>query len=775
MRRAIWGAGLSVMALLLLFSCSKEPIEEITVETAALAVESQRIIKDQYIVILSKKPVKQDPRAAVALEAISKEVGNMKGARVRAKFRHSLTGFSANLSKGQLKKLEKDPRVVSITPDRIIELEAVSDAVPVTVQEYPIWNLDRIDQRTIKMDRAYTHTATGAGVDAYIIDSGIRYSHSEFSDRAKLGIDLVAAYPEDWDVNEPKVDPGDDCGGHGTHVAGTVGGELYGVAKDVNLISVKVFSCAGISSESRVMSAIEWVTAEAAKEENAGRPAVVNMSLGGAPHGALETAVENSIATGINYVVAAGNSNTLACDFAPARVPGALTVGASDVSNWRAYFSNYGDCVDLYAPGVNITSAGIADDTATINKNGTSMAAPHVTGLVALYLETHPDATPEEVHAAVVENATPNVIEDVPSGTTNLAYTHWGRSEFTAPEPPDMNLRVYGIESGPRSKIYLVWDPTESPYYLEVYKNGELERTTRNSGQLELETKKNSRDVYQICEFFYENCSEVVSPNFDDLEGFKPNVKPTASFVYTVNGMEVSFTDTSTDVDGSIVEWTWVMGDGSRDLRVQNPTYTYSQPGTYEVILFAFDNLMEQNYYRQLITITGEGVEAPPTADFSYQTDGLSVQLQDHSSDIGGAVESWQWDFGDGNSSTLQHPQHTYSEAGVYTISLLVKDNQGETASLSREVRVEVEIPSAIKLSAIGSKAKGEWQADLEWTTDGISGMVDIYRDGNLIATVANSGTYRDDTDRKGGGELTYVVCESGSRVSCSNEVRLQF
>ncbi|HSI70428.1 MAG TPA: S8 family peptidase, partial [Gillisia sp.] len=445
---------LMVMIILILFtSCSEdvlEQIEEVKVETET---NLKDIIPGRYIVIVSHEPAVKNQKAAKALEELTGEINKMAGARVNMKYSQSLTGFSARLTDKQVALLKKDKRVKAVHQDKFVYLEGTA------TQEYPSWGLDRLDQREGLLDRAYSYNATGAGVNAYIMDSGIRYSHQDFGERASLGIDLVQQYPdEEIDQNNGELEAGNDCNGHGTHVAGTVGGTRYGVAKNVNLISVRVFSCVGRTTWSRLIMAVDWIT------ENAVEPAVVNMSIGGMAEEAMDIAIENSIATGIHYVLAAGNNNSDACNFSPARTAGALTVGASTISNEKARFSNYGECLDVYAPGENIVSAFIEDDTSSRSFSGTSMAAPHVAGLAALYLEKNPNSSPANLHEEIINNSTSGIIKEVPSGNNNLAHSLWEPVEFTAPTPPDLNLKVIGIKGKGSNKIYLVWEPTEDPF-----------------------------------------------------------------------------------------------------------------------------------------------------------------------------------------------------------------------------------------------------------------------------------------------------------------------
>lgn len=591
-----------LIILVLLVSCSEDVIEqapEVKIESEEKTIDH---IEGKYIVVVSKESALKNQKAASTLEELTEEINKMSGAKVNMKYRLSLTGFAAELTKKQVALLQNDKRVISVYQDRLIYLEETN------TQEYPTWGLDRLDQRDGLLDRAYSYNATGAGVNAYIMDSGIRYSHEEFNQRASLGVDLVKQYPdEEYDKDDPDLEPGNDCGGHGTHVAGTVGGTKYGVAKNVNLISVRVFSCVGITSLSRIIMAVDWIT------EYAVEPAVVNMSLGGGIADPLDLAVENSIASGIHYVLAAGNNKNDACNFSPARTPGALTVGASTINNERASFSNYGDCLDIYAPGKDIVSASHIDDTSVKTASGTSMAAPHVAGLAALYLQKNPGVSSATLHDAIIENSTEGMVREVLSGPTNLAHSLWEPVEFTTPTPPDLNLKAIGIKEKGSNKIYLVWEPTEDPF-IHVYRNGSYFANWYNTGEYALNVNGGGKESFQICEANYNNCSEVVTPNFNDDSGYEPNKPPTASFTYEINGLQVSFTDMSTDPDGSIIAWTWYFGDGYYTT-AQNPVRTYFEPGTYRVQLQVEDNFRAGDYITEYITLTIEDPNGPDPID----------------------------------------------------------------------------------------------------------------------------------------------------------------
>jgi subtilisin family serine protease len=369
-------------------------------------------IRGRYIVVLKKGADRQ---------AVTRIAGNVRasGARIHYTYGAALKGFAATLSLSAVNALTRDPRVAYIQADRVIRIDATQ--TPAT------WGLDRIDQRALPLSNSYTYNATGLGVKAYIIDTGLRFTHSEFGGRAVSGFDAVDG------------GTADDCNGHGTHVAGTVGGATYGVAKQVSLVAVRVLDCNGSGSTSGVAAGIDWVTANHA----AGQPAVANMSLGGGPDTVLDTAVRNSIADGVSYSIAAGNSNANACNYSPARVAEAITVGSTTSTDARSSFSNIGTCLDLFAPGSTITSSWYTSDTATNTISGTSMATPHVAGVAALYLQGAPSSTPQQTRDALVNSATSGVVTGAGSGSPNrLLYSLLTGSPPPPPPPPPANCNV---------------------------------------------------------------------------------------------------------------------------------------------------------------------------------------------------------------------------------------------------------------------------------------------------------------------------------------------
>lgn len=327
-------------------------------------------------------------------------------------YQNSIKGFAVRMSKAQAKKLSSHPSVKMVEPNRYVYLSAT--------QNNATWGLDRIDQRDRPLDSTYTYNTDASNVHVYIIDTGVRTSHNEFSGRMGNGIDTV-----DND-NDPN-----DCNGHGTHVAGTVAGTVYGVAKGATVHGVRVLSCSGSGTNAGVIDGVEWVT------NNHISPAVANMSLGGGASSALDNAVNASINAGVTYAVAAGNDNRNACNYSPARVANAITVGSTTSSDGRSSFSNYGNCVNVFAPGSSITAAWYTSNSATNTISGTSMASPHVAGVAALYLADNPSASPAQVKNAIESTASTGKISNVGSGSPNrLLYSLFDSTPPPPPPPP---------------------------------------------------------------------------------------------------------------------------------------------------------------------------------------------------------------------------------------------------------------------------------------------------------------------------------------------------
>ncbi|MDC0709566.1 S8 family serine peptidase [Stigmatella sp. ncwal1] len=393
------------LSLLSLVACGQdmsagEDVAPSAVGTVENFLRSDRAVPGQYIVMLKA--------GTGEVEALSKDLAHRYGGEVFEVYTSAARGFAVRMSEAAAKSLARHPSVAFVEEDGLFQEEQEGFTLQ-TVQPTSSAGLDRIDQHTLPLNGTFTYSLTGAGVNAYIVATGIRKTHVEFQPNQ-----VVTGY----DAVTPGGDAS-DCVGVGTHSAGIVGGAQHGVAKGVKLWSVRVLDCQGASTTSRIISGLNWVTA------NHISPAVAHLPFGGAVSTALDNAVVNLINSGVPVVVPAGSNNANACNYSPARVAQAITVGSSTVSDSVASFSNYGSCVDLYAPGT-ATAAWYTSDTAYQTLSGGGVSSAFVTGVVALYLQGNPAASAPIVNSAIINNATQGVLTGLPAGSFNrLLYTNY--------------------------------------------------------------------------------------------------------------------------------------------------------------------------------------------------------------------------------------------------------------------------------------------------------------------------------------------------------------
>ncbi|AJE39117.1 S8 family peptidase [Streptomyces nodosus] len=388
-RKIRFAALTGVTTAALLGGLTALPAQAAPAEGKVLAAGSPTAIKDSYIVTL-----KQNAGFA-STSSQGKGLITKYGGNVKKTFGSALNGYTANLSATEARRLAADPSVASVEQNQTVHLTD-------TTQSSAPWGLDRIDQASLPLSGTYTYPdSAGSGVTAYVIDTGVRITHSQISGRASYGYDAVSG-------GTPS-----DGNGHGTHVATTIAGSTYGVAKKAKIVAVRVLDASGSGTTAGVIAGVDWVT------KNHSGPSVANMSLGGGASSTLDTAVRNSIASGVTYAIAAGNDNANASSSSPARVTEAITVGATTSTDARASYSNYGSVLDLFAPGSSITAGWNTSDTATNTISGTSMATPHVAGAAAVYLANHTSATPAQVSTALVNGATSGAVTSPGSGSPN--------------------------------------------------------------------------------------------------------------------------------------------------------------------------------------------------------------------------------------------------------------------------------------------------------------------------------------------------------------------
>lgn len=550
-------------------------------------VRSVDAIPGRYIVVLSEKASGREGLASA--ESASIGLAGEYRANIDKIYETALKGFSAEMSEDDAIALSKDERVLFVEEDAWL--------MSTSIQPDATWGIDRIDQRTQPLNTSFQYTASGAGVHAYIIDSGIRTTHQEFGGRAINSVDFT---------NDGQN--GSDCYGHGTHVAGTVGSSTYGVAKNVTLYSVRVLRCDGSGMVSELVAAVNWVTA------NRINPAVANISItASGTSNTLDNALASSIASGVTYSVSAGNFGSNACNYSPARAPNALTVGAIASNDYRPGYSNQGPCLDLYAPGNGVLSLSNGDDVSTRFMNGTSMASPHVAGVAALYLESNPNASPATVTQQIMNGTTEGVVWNTDGVSPNRLLHSW----IGGAQPPFMPGRVTIIKQvtnstgGTASTSSFAYSATNlgTTTFALIDNNAQPADRYVNPNIVQLESAgdititEGSMSGWTLTSI---QCVETPGDGMSNVQNTTVNlanrqaaikVEPGESVTCTFNSQELSPSAAPANVSGRVVDGN---GRGIKNvwLIVQNAaTGQRSSVMTNSFGYYTFFNLMTGNFY----------------------------------------------------------------------------------------------------------------------------------------------------------------------------------
>ncbi|MEQ1690066.1 MAG: PKD domain-containing protein [Gemmatimonas sp.] len=587
------------------------------------------------------------------------------GGRLAFRYNAAIKGFAGEFSAASLAALAREGIVVSIEEDQIAYATG-------TQPNPPSWGLDRVDQRALPLNTSYGYGATGAGVTVYIIDTGILFSHTDFGGRAVTGVDQIT--------------PGGtalDCDGHGTHVAGTVGGNTYGVAKSVSLVAVRVLDCTGSGSYSQVIAGVDWVTQR--KLLNPATPMVANMSLGGPFSAALDAAVANSVAAGVTYAVAAGNSSANACLESPSSTATAITVASTTIGDARSSFSNFGSCVDIFAPGSSITSTWISSNTATSTLSGTSMASPHVAGAAALFLEANPSALPAAVATALSTNATMNVVTSPGAGTTNrLLYTG-----FITAGPPPVPVANYTFSCTNLSCSFDAASSTAQPNATYAWAWGD--GTANGAGKTATHVF-GAGGTYNVILTVNDGGGTNSLTRAVTVTAAPANQAPVAVVLVSCSGLTCTFDGRGSTDDAGIVAYEWRDGEVTPVSTQAIWTKTLKVSGTRTWTLTVRDAGGLSNVKSFTFTAPTPAPPPVPVANYTFSCTNLNCSF-DAASSTAQANATYAWAWGDGTANGAgKTATHVFGTGGTYTVILTVND-AGGTHSRTQAVTVTAPPP----------------------------------------------------------------------------------
>ncbi|HEU4642121.1 MAG TPA: S8 family serine peptidase [Gemmatimonadaceae bacterium] len=611
---------------------------------------------DHYIVVLKRDVA--DPA-----EAAGRLMWNRRDA-IEHTYRYAMKGFAARLTASQIEQLRQDPAVDRIEPDLIVHAQS-------TTESGADWGIDRIDERDLPLSGTYTYSGTGSGVSIYILDTGVRFTHTEFGGRAHLGYDAFGG-------------SGNDCNGHGTHVAGTAAGSKYGVAKGATIYSVRVLGCDGSAALSSIIAGIDWVTAHHHS------PAVANMSLGAGISPLLDSTVKKSVNSGVTYTVAAGNSGADACGMSPQRVSSVITVGATDRNDARPSWSNYGSCVDVFAPGVYINGADYFSDVSTSYMNGTSMAAPFVAGVAALYLQQHPSASPSQVQQAIVSNATSGRLTNTSGSPNLLVYSGFLNSSTPTTSPSTTS-------GGPTASYTFSCQSTSCSFDASgsTAPNGILAYSWYFGDGLQAGVERPAHDfpsagTYSVKLVVVDKKGLTSSVTKSVTTGSSSTSSSSSS---STSGFSVSCSGLGCHFDGSALQaagakvFSWYFGDGYQAGTV-SPGHDYPSAGTYTVKLVTVDGSGKVSTTSKTITVGSSSTSTSSTTSstFAYSCQGYGCAFDGSKFSVPVSAVAYSWYFGDGYQAGTLNPLHDYASHGTRTVKLVVVGSDGMTYSTSRSV-----------------------------------------------------------------------------------------